>query len=286
MNMFFFFFDENSTKQDYTNASEAILSVIKKLMDGVMDNVLFKHPFIAEDFSKDKPLYAALVPNEIWKGSHFERRFTTPFGKAWQSLAVAVGKTYYGQCGQEVKVEGLVGKESLRRIQEVLNKLETRELTPDWNEELKYILDGGGEPVPVTVNCDILATDKDTGKTYAFELKGPLPNSDQTKVSKEKMFKLLAMQGHPVDSAFFALPYNPYRLKENYSWNLPARWFDMKHDPCVLIGEETWDRIGGEGTYQFFIDEVNKLGKHYKYRIYREYLGINPPEGFDFDTLR
>ena len=141
MNMFFFFFDENSKKQDYTNASEAILSVIKKLMDGVMDNVLFKHPFIAEDFSKDKPLYAALVPNEIWKGSHFERRFTTPFGKAWQSLAVAVGKTYYGQCGQEVKVEGLVGKESLRRIQEVLNKLETRELTPDWNEELKYILD-------------------------------------------------------------------------------------------------------------------------------------------------
>ena len=104
MNMFFFFFDENSKKQDYTNASEAILSVIKKLMDGVMDNVLFKHPFIAEDFSKDKPLYAALVPNEIWKGSHFERRFTTPFGKAWQSLAVAVGKTYYGQCGQEVKV--------------------------------------------------------------------------------------------------------------------------------------------------------------------------------------
>lgn len=171
MNMFFFFFDENSKKQDYTNASEAILSVIKKLMDGVMDNVLFKHPFIAEDFSKDKPLYAALVPNEIWKGSHFERRFTTPFGKAWQSLAVAVGKTYYGQCGQEVKVEGLVGKESLRRIQEVLNKLETRELTPDWNEELKYILYGGGEPVPVTVNCDILATDKDTGRTYAFELK-------------------------------------------------------------------------------------------------------------------
>lgn len=46
-----------------------------------MNNVLFKHPFIVEDFSKDKPLYAALVPNEIWKGSHFERRFTTPFGK-------------------------------------------------------------------------------------------------------------------------------------------------------------------------------------------------------------
>ncbi len=283
--MFFFYFDKDN-KLDHKSVSEAILSVIKNLMDGVMNNVLFKHPFIAEEFSKDKPLYAALVPNEIWKGSHFERRFTTPFGKAWQSLAVAVGKTYHGQCGQEIKVEGLVGKESLRRIQEVLNRLEARETSPNWEEELAYILAGGGEPIPVTVNCDILAVNKSTGKNYAFELKGPLPNSDQTKVSKEKMFKLLAMHGHPIDGAYFALPYNPYRTKENYSWNLPTRWFDMKHDPCVLIGEETWDMIGGEGTYQFFISEVNKLGKQYKERIYREYLGIEPPEGFDIDTLR
>lgn len=283
--MFSFIFD-NDNKPNHNSVSEAILSVIKSLMDGVMNNVLYKHPFIAEEFSNDKPLYAALVPNEIWKSSHFERRFTTPFGKAWQSLAVEVGKTYHGQCGQEIKVEGLVGKESLRRIQEVLNKLEARELSPNWEEELAYILAGGGDLIPVTVNCDIIASNKSTGKNYAFELKGPLPNSDQAKVSKEKMFKLLAMEGHPVDKVYFALPYNPYRTKENYSWTLPARWFDMKHDSCVLIGEETWDMIGGEGTYQSFISEVNKLGKHYKERIYREYLGIEPPEGFDIDTLR
>lgn len=284
--MFFFFFDDSSKTPDHSNVSEAILSVIKKLMDGVMDNVLYKKPFVPDDFHAEKPLYAALVPDEIWKGSHFERRFTTPFGKAWQSLAVAVGKTYHGQCGQEIKVEGLVGKESLRRIQEVLNRLESKEYKPDWDNELQYILAGGGEPMPVQVICDILATNVETGKTYAFELKGPLPNSDQTKVSKEKMFKLLAMEGHPIEAAYFALPYNPYRLKENYAWSMPSRWFDMKNDPCVLIGEETWDLIGGKGTYQFFISEVNKLGKHYKERIYREYLGIEPPEGFDKDTLQ
>lgn len=213
--MFSFSFD-NDNKPNHNSVSEAILSVIKSLMDGVMDNVLYKHPFIAEEFSNDKPLYAALVPNEIWKSSHFERRFTTPFGKAWQSLAVEVGKAYHGQCGQEIKVDGLVGKESLRRIQEVLNKLEARELSPNWEEELAYILAGGGEQIPVTVNCDIIALNKSTGKNYAFELKGPLPNSDQAKVSKEKMFKLLAMEGHPVDKVYFALPYNPYRTKENY----------------------------------------------------------------------
>ena len=35
-----------------------------------------------------------------------------------------------------------------------------------------------------------------------------------------------------------------------------------------------------------FISEINKLGAHYKERIYREFLCIEPPEGFDKATLR
>ena len=59
----------------------------------------------------------------------------------------------------------------------------------------------------------------------------------------------------------------------------------MKHDESVLIGEEFWNMIGGEGTYQFFIKEINMMGVSYRERIYREYLGIEPPEGFDDDIL-
>ena len=66
----------------------AIQSVIKSMMDRVMQKVLVEDPFIKEDHRAEKPLYAALVPDEIFKGSHFERRFVTPFGKAWQALAV------------------------------------------------------------------------------------------------------------------------------------------------------------------------------------------------------
>ena len=225
------------------------------------------------------------------RGHIFERRFVTPFGSAWEKLAVAVGKVYHGHCIKGCTIEGSVGEESLRRIQEVLNRLEhgfdgKKRLKPSWNEELTYILEGGGEPIPVSVTCDILIKSERTGKNYAFELKGPLPNSDQTKVSKEKMFKLLAMEGHPIDETFYTLPYNPYGKKENYNWSFPNRWFNMKEDKSVLIGEELWDFIGGAGTYQNFIKEINKLGKHYKERIYREFLGIEPPEGFDKDTLK
>lgn len=273
------------------NVSEAIVSVVKTMMDKVMDKVLVKDPFVPEMFHADKPLYAALVPDEIFKGSHFERRFVTPFGSVWEKLAVAVGTAYHGDCIQGAVVEGTVGGESLRRIQEVLNNLEHgldghQKQKPDWDAELKYILAGEGEPIPVSVTCDILIRSKRTKEVYAFELKAPLPNSDQTKVSKEKMFKLLAMNGCPVTDAFYALVYNPYGKKEDYAWSFPKRWFNMTSDRSVLIGEEFWDFIGGKGSYRAFIDEVNKLGKNYKERIYREYLGIEPPKGFDNDSLK
>ena len=80
-----------------------------------------------------------------------------------------------------------------------------------------------------------------------------------------------------VDEAYFALPYNPYGTKEAYAWSFPKRWFDMKSDKVVLIGDEFWEKIGGPGTYAAFKEAVNEMGKEYKDRIYREFLEIEPP---------
>lgn len=277
--------------EDKQIVSEAILSEVRVMMDRVMDRVLYTDPFVVENHHAAKPLYAALVPDEIFKGSHFERRFVTPFGSIWEKLTVSAATIYHGSCLQGHTVHGTIGMTSLQRIQEVLNRLEHPvngvRTKPNWEKELEYIKAGGGSPVPVDVVCDIYIPSVRTGENYAFELKAPLPNSDQTKVSKEKMFKLLAMNEHPVKAAYYALPYNPYgKKREDYVWTFPARWFDMKHDVSVLIGEEYWNMIGGEGTFDFFIKEINKLGVSYRERIYREYLGIEPPKGYDEDILK
>ncbi|MFZ2284266.1 MAG: TdeIII family type II restriction endonuclease [Lutibacter sp.] len=269
----------------------AIKVVVSKMMDRVMDNVLINDPFIKEAHHSAKPLYSALVPDEIFKGSHFERRFVTPFGKVWEKLAQVVAIEAHGNCSMGHSVSGIVGSESLRRIQEVLNKLEHNKkgelkVKPDWKSELKYIKEGGGEPIPVSVTCDIFIDNKTTKTKYAFELKGPLPNSDQTKVSKEKMFKLLAMNPKQVDFAYYALPYNPYGKKSDYKWVFPLRWFNMQSDSSVLIGNEFWELIGGKGTYNNFIKEVNLLGKDYRERIYREFLEMEPPHNFEEVVLK
>ena len=261
---------------------EAIQSVIKVMMDRVMNTVLVDDPFVKEEHKAKRPLYAALVPDEIFKGSHFERRFVTPFGGVWEKLAIVAANKGLGFGEKGRTITGKVNAERLRRIQEVLNNLEHGEkgkkrIRPDWGNELKYILEGkSAKLIPVTVITDVYAEDRKNNKKYAFELKAPLPNSDQTKVSKEKMLKLYSMEPLQVDGAYYALPYNPFGKRENYSWAFPARWFDMKTDEVVLIGDEFWEKIGGAGTYKAFIEAVNEIGPDYKNRIYREFLGIEP----------
>lgn len=268
---------------DKQKMKEAIQSVIKTMMDRIMHKVLVEDPFIKEDHKAEKPLYAALVPDEIFKGSHFERRFVTPFGNVWEKLAIVAANNGLGHGEQGVSIKGQINSERLRRIQEVLNTLEhsgrgKEKVRPDWKKELKYILEGKSEKlIPTTVICDVYAEDKRNNKKYTFELKAPLPNSDQTKVSKEKILKLYSMQPLQVDGAYYALPYNPYGKRADYAWAFPARWFDMKNDDVVLIGDEFWEKIGGTGTYKAFISAVNEIGKDYKDRIYREFLGIEPP---------
>ena len=90
------------------------------------------------------------------------------------------------------------------------------------------------------------------------------------------MLKLYSMNPVQIDGAYYALPYNPYGKRADYTWAFPARWFDMRNDEVVLIGDEFWEKIGGTGTYKAFISAVNEIGKDYKDRIYREFLGIEP----------
>ena len=266
-------------KQDMKTA---IQEVIKVMMDRIMEKVLITDPFIEEEHRAKRPLYAALVPDEIFKGSHFERRFVTPFGNAWQNLAVVAANAGLGKGTAEFRIDGAVKSERLRRITEILNRLEhsergAKKIQPDWDTELAYVMAGDGEDIPVSVICDVFAEDVENGRRFAFELKAPLPNSDQTKVSKEKLLKLYSMEPCQIDEAYYALPYNPYGTRENYSWSFPARWFNMKEDKVVLIGEEFWEKIGGLGTYKAFIEAVNEIGREYKDRIYSEFLEIEPP---------
>ena len=249
-----------------------------------MDGILIQDVFVEKAHAAKRPFSAVLLSGKGFNGYPFKRSLVTPFRKVWEILAVAVANEGLGYATFGHRIRGTVKEGRLRRIEEVLNCLAHPDWAsarrwPDWTGELRYILAGRGNNIPVEVECDIYVEARRTdNKRYAFELKAPLPNSDITRVSKAKIFKLYSMEPPQIDGAYFALPYNPYGRKEAYAWSFPARWFDMREDPVVLIGDEFWEKIGGPGTCRAFIDAVNELGEECKQHIYSEYLGIEPPE--------
>lgn len=262
--------------------TSAFRAVIKSSLAQVMNDVLLRNPFDPGDHYLKQLPFATLVPEEIQRCAHFHTVFSTAFEDAWERLALVAANEGlgYGVTGHTLR--GAIREERLRRIQEVLAQLEHPEkgrkrIKPDWVAELAYIRAGEGEAIPVTVVCDVYVEDRRKGDRFAFELKTPLPNSDITKVSKEKILKLYCMEPLQVEGAYYALPYNPYGRREDYAWSFPGRWFDMRKDEAVLIGDEFWNKIGGLGTYQSFIEAVNEIGKEYRDRIYREFLQREPP---------
>src|SRR4051812_1747774 len=103
---------------------QAIQETIRSMMERVLENVLEENPFDEQAFAAQKPLYAALVPVEIFKGSYFERRFVTPFGKVWERLAEVVARTALGRAEQGHRVAGYVSSGRLQRIADHLRELE------------------------------------------------------------------------------------------------------------------------------------------------------------------
>ena len=168
---------------------------------------------------------------------------------------------------------GTIHTAQLHAIQSILNDLESRKRRPDWDKEIGEVFavaSGRTEPCHVTVDVAVGDSAADQRTHEFFEIKAPLPNSDQTKVSKEKIFKLTAMARR--ECAFYALPFNPFGTRAAYSHPFPMRWFDMRTDQVVLIGAEFWDRLGGPGTWVEMLEVAEEVGAGLRQRILDEYL--------------
>lgn len=259
-----------------------IQPVLQALLDRVTVDSLVAAPYAAGERRVIDPLHAALIPDLVLRAAHFEQQFKSAFGSVWQELAVVAAADGLGFAAQDHSIRGVVKEGRLRRIAEVLNRLEylhrdESRAWPNWDEELHYIRQGRGNDIPVIVTCDVYAESVATGDRYAFELGAPSPNSNRTRTSKEKLLKLHCMEPAQVTGAYFALPYNPSGTREAYARSFSSRLFDLRRDAVVLIGGEFWDKIGGRATYREFISALNEIGGEYKERIYREYLRIEPP---------
>jgi len=215
-----------------------------------------------------RPLHFSLVPGAVWKGSKFERSFVTSLGNVWERAAIEASRGVCAWMQQSYLYKGEIHSAQLHVITRILGDLEALRRRPDWDAEIAEVFaaaSGPTEPSQVTVDVAVGDTASQTSGHSYYEIKSPKPNSDQTKVSKEKMFKLSAMEGRAC--AFFALPFNLWGTRAAYGHSFPKRWFNMASDPVVLIGAEFWERLGGPGTWDALLEIAVRVGDSYREQI-------------------
>lgn len=259
----------------------AIRRVIKNKMDRVMHEVLENDPFVPEWHQSSNPLYSALVPNEVFTGSHFERHLDAIFSKTWEELAAIIATDRMHRIKRSEEIKGIVLTGRLRRISRVTytRVYDSAKITrPRLREEIEYIMAGRGLRFPMRVTCNLFVEDARNGSKTAFLINTSIPNRYQLRVTMCDILKLYAMNPPQIDRAYFVLPYNPCGNESVCKVSSQLSWFGLHNDECLLIGNEFWNLLGGDGTYDHLMKIVLDLGRHYRKDIYDRYLGITPPE--------
>jgi Type II restriction endonuclease, TdeIII len=108
------------------------------------------------------------------------------------------------------------------------------------------------------------------GIEYFFEIKTVKPNIDVFEKSKLKLLEWIARKRQHA-KVYLAFPYNPYH-PQPYARFTETGMMNHPHD--FLIGDEYWNLIGGEDTFQSLLNAFDEVGKEFKDRLKAKFKEI------------
>jgi hypothetical protein len=216
-----------------------------------------------------RPFHEALISPELVRASAFERSFSTSFGQGpMETIAELVAKSTGATTKRGNVVTVTIPNSVDVAINDIIAELRSNARKPAWDDEIKQ-LGGFAGRATITKNVRSDLWFAREGKEHFFSIKTVKPNMDQTEIAKRDLLTLKASD--PNREVFFALYYNPGGpLRADYDWSFPFQFFDMVSDPCVLIGEDYWDFLGGTGTYHELLNIFGEVGDKTKKSLLEE----------------
>lgn len=249
-------------------------TLVREMMIGLM-TALDRNPFDLDDLNS-KQAFHTLLPELIFRAARVERRFMTRFGRLWEKVARLVGEDVKGYAVNGKKIEGTLGSDRSTRIGDVMEGRLPG--TPNWEAELAHVLEGNGEPKSIEVTCDVFISTAEDAPGVAFELKSPKPNRDQALAARRRLLTLYAMEPKAITDAYFGLPYNPYGARDQYEWPHIRRFFDVKNDPRLLIGDELWEVLGRKEVFGELMEVIREIDTEFHRAIYDRCLQLPWPD--------
>jgi len=185
-----------------------------------------------------------------------------------QSIFEQVGEIIARDRNAEAKAQykdfsGYISQPAVLKIDQIMRELKSATRTPNQEQEIaeiKAVVNFGDLGSEIRKRIDLFVKSNE-GVEYYIELKTAKPNIDVFKAVKKQLLEWVAMRAStdasvPVKT-IVAIPYNPYEPEPYERWTLQGL-FDLKRE--VMVGQEFWDFLGGEGTYEDLLDVFREAG--------------------------
>lgn len=225
---------------------------------------------ILAKFSKYKPetsnmpFHYKLLGKDRMALFSFIQSLNTTFGTSiYEPIAIELAKDRFKVALTQGATHNMISSEAHREIQNILDGISTATLEPNKIEELEKIRKVSNLGNPERVNLtkvDIWLEGLD-GRLYLMDIKTVKPNIGEFKGFKRTLLEWSAaeMAKKPdirIDT-IIAIPYNPYEPKPYDRWTMKGM-FDIKRE--ILVAEELWDFLGGDGAYSDLLDCFEAAG--------------------------
>ena len=215
----------------------------------------------------------------LFEGS-FVHGLHTSMGNWYQYMAGRIAMSHFGlPAGRQVtqaRIGGHLSEEVVACISQIMLDLDSKAVKPNYLAEGELIKaailrsDPDDNVHEREIIVDLYVPDAGDW-LIAVEMKTPKTNISIFRGEKRKLLELRALlfqqfPDKPIDKfkVCLAFSYNPYKTIKGFEkkWGFGKKLIDYGND--LLIGEDFWDFIGGEGTYTDLLNVVRRVGRTLK----------------------
>ncbi|HBF41375.1 MAG TPA: TdeIII family type II restriction endonuclease [Anaerolineaceae bacterium] len=208
--------------------------------------------------SEYMPFHYRLLGRDRMALFSFIQSLNTTFGVSiYEPVAIELAADRFVEAKMQIKPNRYLSSEAQRVIDGIMSAITTAERDPNSINELEEIRSVCqlGEPCNVKLrNYDIyLKTANNV--VFCMDIKTVKPNIGNFEDYK-RMLLLWAAAEMYVDPTveihpLIGIPYNPYEPEPYNRWTMRGL-FDLQHE--ILVANEMWDFLGGEGAYSDLLD--------------------------------
>lgn len=210
------------------------------------------------------PFHTRLLGRDRLALYAFIHSLNTNFGTTiFEPVGHALALANFQDAKPQYTVGNQISSDAQAVIQDIINQLTTAEADPDRSSEVERIRAvcqrGVMQRVRLTkVDLMVKVSDREM---YLFDIKSAKPNSGEFKGFKRTLLEwvaaMLAIDPELQINSVIAIPYNPYEPERYNRWTMKGM-LDLEKE--LLVAEEFWDFLGGDGTYQDLLNCFERVG--------------------------